>query len=340
MFKVYDQNMRFLMLLDKVGEVTITEDITKGTKNLQFQVPVKEEYLHNLLEENYIESSDYSYVIKEIVLESNSFYTVYCIANYEELTNKVFKVFDVFEKSLKQAYEYCVSLSNWQVNYQSLNLSQTTLQELNVNGFDMLKVLAEAYHQELWFDTKHKMLYVYDKMGTKYGSYYMNELKLQQLMKQSQTYDFATILYPYGKDGLNIKNINNGKEFLENYTYSNKKVERIWVDTKYEHAEDLKKAGEMYLEELAQPKSSYKLSLASLGNVGLGDEIILIDKIKRIKQKQRVVKITRHPFQPEKDSVEISNLQVDFTKTYLKNQQLIQKDLAYFKSIINNISKV
>jgi len=37
--------------------------------------------------------------------------------------------------------------------------------------------------------------------------------------------------------------------------------------------------------------------------VGLGDKVILVDKIKRIKQEQRVVKITRYLREPEKSSV-------------------------------------
>ena len=87
------------------------------------------------------------------------------------------------------------------------------------------------------------------------------------------------------------------------------------------------------------PKASYKLTLSSLGdNVGLGDTIYLVDKIKHVKQKQRIVKITRYMDQPEKDSVEISNLQVDFARDFAKQQKQIQKDLHEIKQQLADIT--
>jgi hypothetical protein len=51
------------------------------------------------------------------------------------------------------------------------------------------------------------------------------------------------------------------------------------------------------------------LKLSDLGSsVALGDEILLVDKLKRIKQKQRVVKIIKFADAPENDSLELSNL--------------------------------
>lgn len=337
MLKVYDSNYHFLQLLDIVKNCYTTEQLSTGTKNLYFEVPVNDTNLANLVEENYIETSDYNYVIKEVNIKGNQFFQVYCIANYEELSGIIFPIFDVYNKSLEQGYEYCLKQTQWKLEYKTTNKTAITYQLPNVSGMEMIKQIAEDHNQELWFDTKNKILYVYDKMGKEMGSYYSNELRLKQLNKQGSTYEYATVLYPYGKDGLDIKRINGGKAYLTNYTYTNKYIEKVWVDESYKYAEDLKKAGEMYLEELAQPKCSYQLNLSSLGDVKLGDTIYLVDKIKKLKQKQRVVKIVRYPFEPEKSKVEISNLQLSFTETYMKNQNKIKKDIEYIKKQIKNL---
>lgn len=338
MFKVYDTNHNFLLLLDQCRNLFITESIETGTKNLCFQVPVLDKYIANIQEEFYIESQDYSYVVKEISMKDNQFFTVRCIANYEDLAGTLHKVFDGFQLSIRQTYQQVCALTEWTVSYSSSNHTVIDLQEANKTCLELIRILAENYDQELWFDTKNKVLYVYDQMGNQLGNYYSNELKLQTLNKQSDTYEYATVLYPYGKDGLDIKTINSNKDYITNFNYSNKYIERVWVDEKFEYAEDLKKYAQLYLEELAQPKCSYKLKLAELGQCQLGDQITLIDKLKRIKQKQRVVKIVRYPFEPERDQVELSNLKSSFAKLYKDYMRKQQADIEYIKNQIKEMN--
>lgn len=337
MFKVYDTSHNFLMVLDQCREVFTTESIETGTKNLCFQLPVLDTYIANVQEEFYVQAADYNYVVKEITMKDNQFFTVRCIADYEDLAGMVHKIFDSFERSIRQTYEYACGLTEWTVSYLSSNHSIVTLQEANKTGLELIRMLQEEYNQELWFDTKNKILYVYDKMGSELGAYYSNELKLQALSKQSDTYDYCTVLYPYGKDGLTIKNINDGREYITNYDYSGKYIEKIWVDEKFEYAEDLKKYAELYLEEVSQPKCSYKLQLAELGHCELGDEITLVDRLKRIKQKQRVVKIVRYPNEPERDQVELSNLKSSFAKLYKDFMKKQQADIDYIKKTLKEM---
>ena len=337
MIKIYDSNHNFLSLLSSCRNAYTEEILSKGLKTLYFQVPCQDDYLNIIQEENYAETADYNFVIKELILEDNDFIGVYCQPNIEELQGRVFFIFDCFQESLEQAYEYCLSKSNWTLDYQSEDRSIATYQLSNTNGFDMIKQIANDYGQELWFDTKNRVLRVYDKMGVQFGAYYSNELSLRNLVKQSSSYDYATILYPIGKNGLTIANINNGKDYLENYTYSNKAIEKYFIDEDIEVAELLKMKAEEHLAEISIPKASYKLSLAQLGdNVQLGDTIYIVDKIKQIKQKQRVVKIVRYFREPERSSVEISNLQVDFAQDFIKGQKEIKKEIAYLRKMYEN----
>lgn len=201
----------------------------------------------------------------------------------------------------------------------------------------MLKTLTEEYGLEKWFDSKNKIVHIYDRRGKDLGAYYSNELRLKQLSKQSNTYDFATRIIPIGKDGLTIRSINGGKTFLENFSYSNKIITAVWINEDIDVSEKLKAAAEDHLNEICQPRASYKLKLTDLGNdVEIGDNILLVDKIKNIKQKQRVVKITRYPLAPEKSTLEISNLQIDLIQSILKNQADTQKQLSYLKNLYKN----
>ena len=337
MMKIYNSARGFLTLLDRAcRNVYTTETLSTGYKTLCFQVPCLPEYINIIQEENYIGTEDYNYVIKEVLFEGNDFFTVYANADVEDLDGTIFNVFDCFEKSIEQSYAYCLApVNNWSLQYKSKNQSIITLQTAQVSSLEMIREIAEMNEQELWFDTKRRIVIVYDKMGVEGSTYYSNELRLKQLHKQSSTYDYATVLVPIGKDGLRISSVNNGKDYLENFTYTDKYIQKFWVNEDYTVPELLMGAGQDYLDSIAMPRASYKLDLAELGDtIGLGDTVMIVDAIKRVKQEQRAVKIVRYPYEPERDSVELSNLQVDFARTFIEDQKVLQKEIAYLKKVI------
>jgi hypothetical protein len=100
----------------------------------------------------------------------------------------------------------------------------------------------------------------------------------------------------------------------------------MYIDEECEVAEILKARAESYLAEICVPRVSYQLNLTDLGDsVAIGDTIIIIDGIKKIKQKQRVVKIVKFLKNPEKSKIEISNLQIDFARDFVKSQKKIEQ---------------
>ena len=185
----------------------------------------------------------------------------------------------------------------------------------------------------MWFDALAKVVHVYDQKGESRGTYFSNDLNLKMLKRQGQTYDFATVLYPIGKDGLTIGVVNGGMNFIENYSYCNKYIPKYWYQEDIEHAEELLIAARAHLDQISAPVTSYGLELSQLPQgTDVGDTIILVDKIKKIKQKQRVVKIVRYPFNPEKDKLELSNQMVNFANVFTKNSTELTKQIAQIKS--------
>ena len=189
------------------------------------------------------------------------------------------------------------------------------------------------------FDTKNKIIKVYDHIGENKGVYFSNELRLRLLNRQGQSYEFATVLYPIGKDGLTIGVVNNGVNILENYSYCNKYIPKYWIQDDIEHTEQLKMAAEAYLSYISSPIVSYSLELSSLGNsASVGDNIIIVDKIKRTKQRQRIVKTVRYLQNPERDKVELSNEIVNFADTFIKYNSDYEKQIEYIKQNLTTLS--
>jgi phage minor structural protein len=175
-------------------------------------------------------------------------------------------------------------------------------------------------------------------MGSNRGMYFSNELRLQLLKKQSQSYDFTTVLFPVGKDNLSIASVNNGRNTIENFQYCGKYLPQYYVQKDVTEAQQLKMMAEAYLAYYSTPITGYALSLSGLPqDVQLGDDIILVDKIKRTKQKQRIKKIYRYPFEPEKDKVELSNAIVNFADTLTKFQTDTDRQIEYIKNNLTTL---
>lgn len=340
MLKIYDTNHSYVSSIDKSKDLCITSTLKDGFNTLSFKLPLTDENLALIDEEYYIETEDYSYVVKEINLSRNDFIHVFCNPNLETLKYSLVSVYDAFDINIEQAIVKIFTLiqAGWTVQYHSSLQDRVEYAEEKKSALELLEQIKADYNLEYWYNTKNKVLEVYDHIGGDRGTYFSNEIKLKLLHKQGNTYDYITAIYPIGKDGLVIGPINNGKNILENYQYSNKYKPIFWIQEDIEYMDQLKLAAQTYLNYYSMPIVSYSLELSMLPKeTSLGDNIILVDKIKRTKQKQRVVKIVKYPYTPEKDKVEISNQIVNFAETFTKFNSDYNKQIEYIKKNLRTL---
>ena len=342
MLKIYDTNHNYVSSIETSKDLCITSTLEDGFNTLSFRLPLTDEYLAMVSEEYFVEMEDYSYIIKEINLYKNSFIDIYCNPNIDDLKYNLVSVYDAFDINIEQAIRKLLNQSQcgWTLEYNSeLKKDMVEYKESTSTVYELLKLIKEDYDLEYWFDTKNKILQVYDYLGGNRGTYFSNELRLKLLSKQGQSYDYITVIYPIGKDGLTIGTVNNGVNLLENYQYSNKYKPLYWIQEDIEFTEQLKIAAQAYLDYYSMPIVSYSLELSALPpETQIGDNIILVDKIKRIKQKQRVVKIERYPHNPERDKVEISNQIVNFAEVFTRYNSDYRKQIAYIKKNLATLS--
>lgn len=338
MLKIYDTNFEFLKLIDKCYEPSITTELDTGLQTLVFGLPLTDENLALAVEENYVETDDYIYVIKEVLLAQNDYIMIYCDANIEELQYTLVSVFDAFDINVESALQKAITNTGWTIEYHSNTQTAVKYQLAQTTAYELIRQIQKDYDLEIIFDTKHKVVKVYDYIGQNVGTYFSNELRLKLLNRQGQSYDYITVIYPIGKDGITIGTVNNGINLLENYQYSNKYKPIYWKQDDIEFMDQLKMAAQAYLDYYSMPIVSYNLELSALPqNTQIGDNIILVDKIKRTKQRQRIVKITKYPFAPERDKVELSNQIVNFADTFVKYNSDYQRQIKYIKNNLTTL---
>lgn len=326
MFKIYDRNKKQLDILENPISPVIT-NVLGGIGELKFSVPST--YNHLELEGYIRVENDHEYVIKEIVTHGTN-REVVCILNIEEILGRAWTTFRSQENNLQDTVNLILSGTPWTfVDKTSCKLVRNLYGSIT-NSYNLLQLVCTLFDVEFIFDTYKKTVTFVDKVGKDAGVYFINEINLRQLNVDTHTHKYITRVIPIGKEGLTIESVNNGKNYLENTTYTDKVIYGIWQSDKHTRAEDLKADAQKYLDEMAIPYETYEVVVHDLYRLmgysefeyGLGDVVTLIDGDTEIRIKQRVIERTYNLLEPDKDTIHIANKDMTFEDYYKRLQTI------------------
>ncbi len=325
MLKLYDKNHNAVGHINQHKNLKIESDVSTGDKTLSFV------YLGNLeiFPEYYLETDTDEYVIKEKQESLNGFPQFIATLNLEELEGKPWGSFSVKDATIDEAAKLALAGTGWTVGECTVK-KRRNAGMLQVSTKGIIDKLKTAFLCEVQYDTKRKKVSFYTEVGEDKGAYFMKGLNLKKLTKKADSYDYYTRIIPIGENGLTIETVNDGKNYLENYQYSNKEKTYIWKDESYTDAEALKEDGELKLRDLSRPVESYSVTVSDLAkqkpeysvlSYGLGDRIYLTDSSTRTRTKQRIVKMTVYPQSPDKNTCEIANTVLTFEELQQKYKE-------------------
>lgn len=326
MLKLYNKEHEAISVLTNLKDYKI-EYVLSGEDLLEFSLSICDENIHLVEEEGYVRNKNNEYVIKAID-PSDNFKRFTCNVNIEDIVGKAIANFDTSNNKLDDTIRLAIAGTGW-ILVDSGITKRRTVRLTNTNALEVLREIRKVFRVDFRFDAINKIIHVYEQFGEDKGVYFSDELNLKSFSIPSDTYDYATRLYCYGKDGLNISSINNGKEYIENFQYSNKVIELIWEDNRYTDVNSLKEDAEAKLEELSKPKRTYQAEISDLAKQSkeysfldffLGDTIILLSKQERFRDKQRIVKYIEYPNAPSQNSCELGNTTLTFEELQAENE--------------------
>ena len=329
MIHLHGKNKKKIAGLVDYKDLCIESELQSGDKTLCFSYSKKSKYYFDIVEEGYITTKENEYVIKEKNVGSD--YTEFkCVLNLEDLEGRPFERYESVEQPIDKALALALAGTGWIVGKCSLK-KKRTVRATNCSSLEIIKNIRKTYRCDLVFNTLTRTIDVYERLGEDKGAYFIDSLNLKELYIQGNSYDFFTRIIPIGKDDLRITSINDGKEYVENYQYSNKIKTIYWKDDRYTIVENLKEDAEAKLDEISKPYRAYSANILNLAKLNdkykdildykLGDTITLISKDNKFRDKQRIVKIKEYPDKHELDSVEIANTILSFEERQTQFQE-------------------
>ncbi len=329
MIELRDKDKNRVAGLVDYENLCIESVLDSGDKTLSFYYPKKGKYYDEIVEEAYIRTKKDEFVVKAREIDDD--YSKFeCSLNLEELEGNIFDRFESIEQTITLALNLAIAGTWWTVKDNTLK-KRRTVRCTNKSSLEIVREIKKVYRVDIVFNTLRKQIEVYEHLGEDKGTYFIDSLNLIALQIQSDSRQYATRIIAEGKDGLSFSDINNGKNYVENYQYSNKVKTIYWKDERYSVKENLLEDARAKLEELSKPFRSYSASILNLAELNLryssildfklGDAINLISKKNKIKDKQRIVKTIEWPQDHTKDSVELANATLKFEDIQQENQE-------------------
>lgn len=344
----YGDDIKVYRDIDSTFFRTRSED---GLMTLQFDISPDHELYRYFVLYGTVEYDGQRYLINGI----NERKTVSTITCELDLTGLNYNVYPTYNKSTVSFASVCSEIlkgSGWTIVDADLVSARRTLELTDVTTLDILDYCqnSTAYNTRYRFDTINKVIYCIKPYNNTdpTGTYFTDELNLSDMTYKGSTTSLVTRLYPYGKDGLSIASLNNGKDYLENHSYTDKVVSAIWRDERYTNKQTLLDDAKAKLAVLAVPEQSYTAKVIDLaktlpdtyGDVlafDLYDVVTLIDRKRKTRINYRIVEIKEYPADATLNTVTLSTVPAKVTG---KLQTLQNKVTALDAQTLHDHNKV
>lgn len=305
-FKIKDRNGNLTSHFNSYRKFQIKQSI-KELDYMTMEIPKIS--IDDFEVEGIVDTNNEKYLIKEIN-EQKDCYKVGAI-QYDEK----FDEFHINKSYVTKTPKYMLEDlfgSGWIINCDVK--TQRTVTANHLSTFKIFEKIIKTFDLEYRINTISKTITVAPELSKDKGQYFTEELNLKKKYANIDSFDFATRIIPIGNDGLTIAAVNNGKNYLENYSYSNKIITYYWEDNRYTNVYNLKNDAKKKLDILSQPYKSYEINVIDLSQISgyesfsyeIGDFVYLLDK-NGFKEKFRIVELTRYPHKQELNEIVLGN---------------------------------
>lgn len=295
-----------------------------GMMYLQFDISVKHELYKYIQEETRLEYDGQRYIVKGINERTKAkVSTINAELDLTGLDNKVYTEKTFSTRSFHSLCTDILSGTGWTIVDDDLVARRTTTEATDKTPRQILEQCTNAtsYNTCYSFDSINKVIYVITPYNNteSCGTYFTDELNLQEVTFKGSSSGLVTRLYPIGKDGLTIASVNNGKTYLDNFEYTTDVIAKVWRDERYTNAQELKDDATVKLQAMARPERSYTCRILDLAKTkpeiygshlafDLYDVVTLIDRNRQTRVDHRIVEIKEYPMDHTLDTVTLSSI--------------------------------
>ena len=239
----------------------------------------------------------------------------------------------------------------WTVQDHAYFNQRRTIELEAATPLDVIDACPDIYNVVFRFDNNSRLVHIYNPDSEEIsGVFLTDELNLKSVNFKGKSSGFATRLYAKGKDSLTFADINGGKDYVEDFSYSDKVISVYWKDERYTIAENLLADAKKRLKSMAVPQQSYTCGVMDLARARENQEgknnniysflefklyqnVVLLDRRRNRRITHTVAGIKRYPKYPEKNEVTLSTVAPSIQNSVKSIQTQMEKSTSTFNQI-------
>lgn len=314
---VLDDNGAWEAVLENAYDIIVTGEIN-GEDTLTFKIPYLNSKRSHIDSEKKIQIVDDIYKVRTITdtkdSDGNTVTEVYAEAEFYDLTFSVLKEEKTFDAEYPEtAMAYALEDTEWSVGTVTVRTKRTWTSS-DKNALSILRNVADLHGGDLVFDCANRLVHLLTVNGKDSGALFAYRKNMKSIERVVDTRSLVTRLYAFGADGLTFADINSGKAYVEDYTYTDEVRISTLDCSSFTNPYQMKEYAEMRLAQYSTPTISYVLNAMDLSVLTgyeheaweLGDYIRVEDKEMGISVTTRIVRREYNLQEPWNTVLELS----------------------------------
>lgn len=246
------------------------------------------------------------YIISEIEQQkSPRTTTITAEIAYLELADKNVTI-NATDEVLEVIAQKALNGTKWTVGTVEDTTTKHNMNRADVSSLSVLRLLARIADLKLVFDTINFKVHLLKDNANNLGFLFRYRKNLADITKTTFA-PKATTLIPFGKGGLTIESVNNGRRYVEDFSwyeslgYTTSEARRLFnkvhtfSDERFVYAGNLMREAERRLRTLAHPQIAYEVSVSHLDkDIKIGDYGYVVDEELGIKVNVKVVRLIEY----------------------------------------------
>lgn len=217
--------------------------------------------------------------------------------------------------------------TGWTVGVQTTAAPELfSMEQQDATRLALVRAWARVTGTLVVFNTDEKTVELVTERGADRGVSFRYRRNLRRIRRRVRP-PAATVLYPYGADGLTVAGLNGGSESIDDFSFYTAQGltldeararftrSRVWSDSTFIVDADLLAGAQLRLAELAAADVRYEMDVVDLSEltgiteaVSVGDTVRVVDEILGANLTTTVVRRRQYPLQPWRDEVELGTL--------------------------------
>lgn len=314
---VLDKNGAWEAVLENAFDIVVTSEVN-GADTMEFYLPFHDPKRASLDNEKQVQIVNDVYRIRTLTdtkdTDGRIVTQVYAEAAFYDLSFSEEKAETDFNADTAEApMRYALSGTGWAVGIVTVSTKRTwTCSEKN--ALSILRATQNIHGGDLIFDCANRLVHLLTFGGKDSGALFAYRKNLKSIQRVVDTRSLVTRLYAYGKDGMTFASINNGREYVEDFSYTSEVRISTLDCSNFTNPYQMLEFAEMRLAQYAKPRISYVLSAMDLSALtgyeheawDLGDIVTVDDKDLNLSVKTRVVRRQYNLQEPWKTVLELS----------------------------------